>query len=121
MSRFEDALDEFIDKARQAADVAGKKTTEMVEYGKLKYKAKTVAWDIEKAYAKLGVLVYEARKSGDNYEDAVSLAVEEIDRLNAKLDDLEEQIADVRNSSVREARAKTKEEHTDFEDSVDEE
>ncbi|MCL2055918.1 MAG: hypothetical protein FWH02_01705 [Oscillospiraceae bacterium] len=108
MGKFEDAFDEFIEKARQAADIAGKKTTEMVEYGKLKYKAKTVAWDIEKAYTKLGALVYESRKSGESCEDAVGLAVEAIDALNEKLDELEDLLAEVKSSSVKETRAKPK-------------
>jgi uncharacterized protein Yka (UPF0111/DUF47 family) len=104
MSRFDDILDDVIDKARYAADIAGKKTTEMVEYGKIKYKAKTVAWDIEKAYSKLGQLVYEAKKSGEGYDEPVALAVEEIDRLNAQLDELEDQLSQMKTDNAKSAR-----------------
>ncbi|MDL2234520.1 hypothetical protein LJC63_13220 [Ruminococcaceae bacterium OttesenSCG-928-L11] len=105
MSRFDEILDDVIGKAKVAADVTAKATTEMVEFGKLKYKAKQIAWDIEKAYAKLGALVYEARKSDENFDDAVMLAVEELDVLNSRLDDLEDKLADLRTDTVKEARS----------------
>jgi uncharacterized membrane protein YukC len=93
-----------IGKAKVAADITAKKTSEVVEFGKLKYRAKTVAWDIEKAYAKLGALVYEARKSDDNFDDATLLVMEELDKLNAKLDDLESQLLNLKTDPVKEAR-----------------
>ena len=107
MSRFDEILDEVIEKARIAADVAGKKTNEVVEYSKLKYKSKQVSWDIEKAYAKLGAFVYEARKSGESYDDVIMLAEEELDMLHTRLDDLEEQLGDLKKTgeATREARS----------------
>ena len=104
MSRFDDILDDVIFKARVAADVAGKKTNEVVEIGKLKYKAKQVSWEIEKSYAKLGALVYEARKSGEEFEDVILLAVEELDSLNEKLDKLEEKLAYMKTDEYKEQR-----------------
>ena len=105
MARFDEILDDVIIKAKAAADVAGKKTSEVVEYGKLKYKTKQAAWDIEKSYAKLGALVYEARKSEENFDDAVVLAMDELDILNAKLDDLEEKLAEAKRDVVRSTKA----------------
>lgn len=105
MSRFDDILDDVIGGVKTAADITAKKTNEVVEYSKLKYKTKTVTWDIEKAYAKLGALVYESRKSDESYEEAIRLAVEEIDVLNVRLDDLEDQLANLKRDPVKEARA----------------
>jgi predicted nucleic acid-binding Zn-ribbon protein len=104
MSKFDDILEDVIGKAKVAADITAKKTSEVVELGKLKYRAKTTAWDIEKAYAKLGALVYEARKSDENFDDAIQLVMEELDKLNAKLDDLENQLLNLKTDPVREAR-----------------
>jgi predicted nucleic acid-binding Zn-ribbon protein len=104
MSRFDDILEDVIGKAKVAADITAKKTSEVVEFGKLKYRAKTVAWDIEKAYAKLGALVYEARKSDESFDDAILLVMEELDKLNAKLDDLENQLLNLKTDPVKEAR-----------------
>jgi hypothetical protein len=46
MSKFDDILEDVIGKAKVAADITAKKTSEVVELGKLKYRAKTTAWDI---------------------------------------------------------------------------
>ena len=108
MAKFDEILDEVIIKAKAAADVAGKKTSEVVEYGKLKYKTKQAAWDIEKSYAKLGALVYEARKSEENFDDAIVLAMDELDIQNARLDDLEEKLAEAKRDVIRSNRATAK-------------
>lgn len=97
MARFDELFDEIVLRARSAADVAGKKTSEVMETSKLKYQVKQVSWDIEKAYAKLGAIVYEAKKSGENFDDLVDMAVEEIGRLNRRYDDLERKIMNVKN------------------------
>jgi hypothetical protein len=104
MSKFDELLDDVILKAKEVADIAGKKTNEAIEFGKLKYKAKSTAWDIEKAHAKLGAIVYESKKSGEDFGDAVKLAIDELDVLNAKLDDLEERIAAMKVDPVKESR-----------------
>lgn len=97
MARFDELFDEIVLRARSAADVAGKKTSEVVETGKLKYQVKQVSWDIEKAYAKLGAIVYEAKKSGENFDDLADMAMEEIGRLNRRYDELERRIMNVKN------------------------
>ncbi|MDR2933421.1 MAG: hypothetical protein LBV27_09990 [Oscillospiraceae bacterium] len=104
MSKFDEILDDVIYKAKVAADVAGKKTNEVVEFGKLKYKAKQVSWDIEKAYAKLGALVYEARKSDESFDEIIMLAVEELDKLNERLDRLEDKLAYMKTDDYKNQR-----------------
>lgn len=92
MGRFDDFVDEFVFMARNAADVAGKKTGEVVELGRLKYQIKQAEWDIERAYAKLGAIVYESRRGAEDLEDAVKLAIEEIDDIRRKINHLEESV-----------------------------
>ncbi|MDL2247905.1 zinc ribbon domain-containing protein, partial [Bacteroides sp. OttesenSCG-928-J23] len=89
MSRFDELLEDFMFRAKSVADVAGKKTGDVVELSKLKYQAKQTEWDIEKTYAKLGAIVYESKKSTENFEEIIALAVSEIDALNEKLEELE--------------------------------
>jgi len=95
---FEKLFDEVLTKAKDVADTTGKLTGEMVEIGKLKYKAKQISWEIERIYAKLGVIVYESKKTDGDFSTVIDAAVEEIDALNVKLDEIDDKIRDVRKS-----------------------
>ena len=97
MSRLNEFVDEFIFMAKSAADVASKKTGEVVEISKLKYQVKQAEWDIEKAYAKLGAIVYESKRSAEDLSDVISISVAEVDDLNLKLDLLEEKLRAYKN------------------------
>lgn len=90
MSKFDEFIDEFVFMARNAADVASKKTGEVVETGKIKYQIKQAEWDLEKAYTKLGAIYYESKNSKEDFSDAITLAIDEIDNLKLKLTRLEE-------------------------------
>lgn len=92
MSKFDEFIDEFVFMAKNAAGAASKKTNEVFEISKLKYQMKQVEWDIEKAYAKLGAIVYESKRSNDDFADAILLATSEIDDLKLKLDSFEESL-----------------------------
>ena len=92
MSRFDDLFDEFVYMAKNAADAASKKTGEVAKVGKLRYQMKQTQWEIEKAYAKLGAIVYESKRSTENFDEMVRLAISEIDELFRKLDELADQV-----------------------------
>jgi len=94
MPNFDKLFEDVISKAKTVADNTGKLTSEMVELGKLKYKAKQISWEIERTYAKLGVIVYEAKKTGGDFDAVIAAAVNELDELNEKLDHFEEKIRD---------------------------
>jgi predicted nuclease with TOPRIM domain len=97
MSRFDEFVDEFVFMARNAADVATKKTGEVVETSKIRYQMKQVEWEIEKAYAKLGAIVYEAKKSADSFDEVIALAVSEIDDLKTRYEELGEKLRTYKN------------------------
>jgi len=119
---FEKLFDEVLSKAKDVADSTGKLTGEMVEIGKLKYKAKQISWEIERTYAKLGVIVYEARKTGGDFDTVIDAAVEELDSLNVKLDEIDDKISEVRKSErYRPARPVEQEEPIDLEPTETEE
>lgn len=92
MSKFDEIFDEFVYMAKNAADVATKKTGEVVEVSKLRYQIKQTQWEIEKTYAKLGAIVYESKKGTENFDEMIQLAVVEIDDLNQKLADLAQKV-----------------------------
>lgn len=96
MSKFDELLDDILYRAKNVADVAGKKTDEVINLSKLKYQVKQTQWDMEKAYAKLGAFVYESKKSDEDFTELISLAVSEIDLLCEKLDGLEQQILETK-------------------------
>jgi len=92
MGKFDGILDDIMWKAKSAADVATQKTGEVVETGKLKLQLKQSQWEIEKGYSKLGAFVYESKKSGEDFSDLINLATGEIDLLQEKLIEIENQL-----------------------------
>jgi len=92
MPNFDELFDEVILKVKSAAETTGKFAGEMAELGKLKYKAKQISWEIERTYSKLGVITYESRKTGGDFDSVIDAAVEELDALGEKLEIMEEKI-----------------------------
>ena len=94
MSRFDDLLP----KAKTVANAAGKKTGELVEVSKLKLEAVQINSDIQKAYERLGSVVYEQEKTGADNNDLIALCVSEIDGLLVELSDLNAKINEAKNT-----------------------
>ena len=94
MSKF----DSLLNKAKAFADVAGKKTGELVEVSKLKLEVVQVNSDIQKAYERLGNIVYEQEKTGADNKDLIALCISEIDGLLSELSDLNAKINEAKNT-----------------------
>ena len=75
------SLNSLLDKAISVANVAGKKTEEMVEASKLKLQEVSVNADLQDCYEKIGSLVYRSKKSGEDNEQAIDQLVEQADVL----------------------------------------
>jgi hypothetical protein len=90
MNKFEGFIDEVLFMAKNAADVASKKTGEVVEIGRLRYQIKQAEWDLEKAYAKLGAIAYQSKRGDEDLGEALDLALQEIDDLKKKSAEMEE-------------------------------
>lgn len=86
----------LFDKAKDVANLAGKKTEEVVETSKLKLQSFSINSDIQDAYEKIGGLVYRARKTGVNNEEEIAASIAEIDELLSALNDLESKIAEIK-------------------------
>ena len=80
------AFDHFLDKAKQMADVAGRKTGEVVESSKYKMQAYKITGNIQKAYEKLGSIVYDSTKYGTDSTQLIESCIAEIDGMLAQLE-----------------------------------
>lgn len=90
-------FDTFFEKAKDVADVATKKTGEIVEISKHKLESVKINNEIEKLYQKLGNSVYSMIKGGYDNHELVEGLTEEIDELIMRLEAVNEKINDMKN------------------------
>lgn len=81
-----DMFDSFVSAAKDACDKAGKKTEEVVAISKLKLKCSQTKGEIEKAYGRLGKIVYDCKISGVENDELINVCVAEIKELAAQLE-----------------------------------
>ena len=91
-----DTFDDFIGKAKNLVDLAGRKTSEAVEIAKLKMNRMQVNSEIQKTYEKLGAFVYKFRKTGDENNELIDICVNEIDGLLEKLNEIADKINEIK-------------------------
>ncbi len=94
MGAFEDVLI----KAKDLAETAGKKTSDMVELTKLKVEAAEIEKDIAATLEGLGRLIYDARKAGEDVGELIDDCVARVDELTKKKDEAEARICEFRNA-----------------------
>ena len=93
-----DTFDEFLDKAKNLVDIAGKKTGEAVEFAKLKLSQVQINGEIQKTNEKLGAFVYKLKRSGDENDELIETCMSEIDGLLAQLDVIDQKINEIRST-----------------------
>lgn len=79
------SLNSLLDKAMSVANVAGKKTEEMVEVSKLKLQEVSLNADLQNCYERIGSLVYRSRKSGLDNEAEITEIISQVDDLLQEL------------------------------------
>ena len=82
------SFNSLLDKAISVANVAGKKTEEMVEASKLKIQEVSVNADLANCYEKIGSLVYSSKKFGADNEQEIAQLRRALDRFNRELHDV---------------------------------
>lgn len=92
-------FDQVMDKMRDAVNTAGKKAGEFVEVSKYKLRAASINNEIERIYKRLGVVVYESRKSNTNSDALVESCIAEIDGLIQELREIQGKIDGIRTAS----------------------
>lgn len=86
-------FDDIVDNVKNLVNIAGKKTTEIVDLSKMKLEAINLNSEIRKCFEKLGALVYTAKKNGSIDEAAgLDSYFDEIDALYLKLKELNDRI-----------------------------
>lgn len=90
-------FDHLVNKAKGLADMAGRKTEEMLEISKLKYNCVQLNNEIQRSYEKLGAFAYKFHKTGEENPELVEMCVNEIDTLLEKLRELTERIDEAQN------------------------
>ena len=79
------SFNSLLDKAISVANVAGKKTEEMVEASKLKIQEVSVNADLANCYEKIGSLVYSSKKFGADNEQEIAQLRRALDRFNREV------------------------------------
>lgn len=89
MGIFEDLLA----SAKNAVDVAGQKTDNVVEITKLKYQCVQLTNELKSLYEKLGSAVYSMKKAAYQNNDLMDSLIEEIDEIKERIKEVNDQIA----------------------------
>ncbi|MBP5304175.1 MAG: hypothetical protein J6Z00_04750 [Clostridia bacterium] len=85
-------FDEILNKAKQGADIVGRKTSDFVEVTRLRMAVSDVEKEIAETFEGLGRLVYDARKSGEDVDEMITACIENVEDLEEEADMLREQI-----------------------------
>ncbi len=105
-------LEDVINTGKNVVSTAGKKTDEAVKMSKLKIKKTQINSDIRGKYEKLGELIYQMKKSGEQNNEAFDEAVAAIDDCFAQLDEIDKQIDELKDQvTCPKCGAKTKDEN----------
>ena len=86
-------IEDSVVKAKDAFDVAAKKTGDIISVQKLKVNVAMINSQISKNYEALGRLVYDAKKTGETCDEACDTLIEDINLKYDELADLEVKIA----------------------------
>ena len=89
-------INEFVDKAKNIANMFGKKTGEVVESSKLRLQIISLNSEISTAYEELGSIVYHAAKKNASCGEAVEEKMDQIDELLEKLRKMEGKVAEIK-------------------------
>ena len=86
-------LENFVSNAKQAANVVGKKTGELVDTSKLKLQALDLNSDIKRNFESLGRAVYEAQKQGTDSTEQIDTIIAFINKKYDELEEVNEQLS----------------------------
>ena len=89
-------FDETFEKAKDAFDIAAKKSSEVIEMQKLRFNISSINSQINKYYETLGKTVYENRKSEEENNEVLIPIFEEIDKKYTELDEAVQKVSDIK-------------------------
>lgn len=90
-------FDEVLYNAKNAADAARKKASEVIDYSKLKFNATDLNKKISALYESIGKATYKDHNEGTDSSEEINEYIVKIDNLNVELESVYEQMAYVKN------------------------
>lgn len=90
-------FDEVLYNAKNAADAARKKASEVIDYSKLKFNATDLNKKISALYETIGKATYKDHNEGTDSSEEINECIVKIDNLNVELESVYEQMAYVKN------------------------
>ncbi len=90
-------LEDVFNTGKSVVSTAGKKTDEAVKISKLKIKESQINSEIRSKFEKLGEMIYQMKKSGEQDNVAFEAAIAAVDECYAQLDELDKQKDELRN------------------------
>lgn len=90
------ALDRFMNKAKAGAQAAGQKAGEWMEIGKLSMALADLNSDVERLYAEIGRMVYDAYKDKETSTEELNIKCEYIDEKLTEIAELRRKIAELK-------------------------
>lgn len=90
-------LEDVMFNAKAAVNAVGQKAGQIVDVSKLRLNAADLNNEISKRYESLGRLVYDAKKTENSSSDLVEECIAVIDDLYEQLDEVNDQIALIKN------------------------
>lgn len=93
-------LDDLMEKAREFADAAGKKTGELYELSKYKYECIRLSNELKKLYEKLGSTVYKQVKTGGSDNEEIDVITAEIDDRRLRIAEIKDIMAEMTNKKI---------------------
>ncbi len=90
-------FDDVVNKTKEIASAAGKKTEEVLKLAKLRLALSETTSKLEKAYAAMGRSVYTAKKENAEAMPDLTHQLESIDALLVKQEEIVDKMAQLRN------------------------
>lgn len=91
-------FDDFVDKARSAAETVGKKGSDLIEVTRLKVDIAEQEKELSYTMEGLGRLLYDQRKNGTDVEQQMEEGVRRADELNVRINQLRDKICAVQHT-----------------------
>ena len=82
------AINSWFHKAKEVANAAGKKTGSAVELSKLKLQIMQLRSQVQSTYERIGILVYEQKKTGTDNGEIVDVCMKEIDEYLVRINEI---------------------------------
>ncbi len=93
-------IDSFKKNVSDVASATAKKTSELTDTAKIKFKIKKIESRLDRCYSEIGRLRYDELKEGADYEIKISTLIMQIDKLRGDLTSANAELLNLKRVSV---------------------